>query len=154
MKDKESIGSVTKADVNIISHFSAGDSSRAIHHNLGIYGSFHLSLLPPKDTTTHRVTSRDVAARDRPPTGRSPAAHRPPTGRPPAAHSPPAAHRPPTGVKPCFFAKSVRFGRTELSTRDLQFEHGFKACSFKNKGNKLDFHTFGGEQMTKQKRKR
>ena len=27
------------------------------------YGSFHLSLLPPKDTAEHRVTSRDVAAR-------------------------------------------------------------------------------------------
>ena len=68
------------------------------------HGSFHLSLLTPKDTTKHRVTSRDVAARDRPPTGRPPAAHRPPTGRPPAAHRPPtgrppAAHRPSTGQK-------------------------------------------------------
>ena len=69
------------------------------------YGSFHLSLLTPKDTTKHRVTSRDVAARDRPPTGRPPAAHRQPTGRPPAAHRPPtgrppAVHRPPTGRPP------------------------------------------------------
>ena len=53
---------------------------------------------------------------------------------------------------PCFFTKSIKFGRTELSicrscadSRDLQSEHGFRACSFKSKGKKLEFHTFGGE---------
>ena len=54
------------------------------------------------------------------------------------------------GVKPCFVTKSVRFGRTELlfffpcsKSRDLGPEHGFRACSFKNKGKKLDFHILG-----------
>ena len=28
-------------------------------------------------------------------------------------------------------------------SRDLGPEHGFRACFFKNKGNKLDFHFFG-----------
>ena len=49
--------------------------------------------------------------------------------------------------RPCFVTKSVRFGRTELSisqicaeSRDLQSGHGFRACSFKKKGEKLNFH--------------
>ena len=37
-------------------------------------------------------------------------------------------------------------------SRDLQSEHGFRACSFKNKGNKLDFHTFS-DQKAEKKRK-
>ena len=37
VKDKEPIDSVTKKDVSIAPHFSHGDSSRAIHHILGIY---------------------------------------------------------------------------------------------------------------------
>ena len=44
-----------------------------------------------------------------------------------------------TKSQPCFFTKSVRFGRTELSIcricaewRDLQSEHDFRACSLKN----------------------
>ena len=56
-------------------------------------------------------------------------------------------------TRPCFFTKSVKFRFGELSiglscskSRDLQSEHGFRACSFKNKGEKLDFHTFGGQQ--------
>ena len=57
---------------------------------------------------------------------------------------------------PLFVTKSVRFGRTELffflflesSSWDLQSEHGFRACSSKNKGNKLDFHIFGGRATT------
>ena len=54
------------------------------------------------------------------------------------------------GSEPCFVTKSVRFGRTELlffflcsKSRDLGPEHGFRACSFENKRNKLDFHIFG-----------
>ena len=46
-----------------------------------------------------------------------------------------------------FFPKSVKFGFGELSicricaeSRDLGPEHGFRACSFKNKGEMLDFH--------------
>ena len=35
--DKESIGSVTRKDVSIASHFFHGDSSGAIHHFPGIY---------------------------------------------------------------------------------------------------------------------
>ena len=53
--------------------------------------------------------------------------------------------------RPCFDTKSVRFGRTELSisrtggeSRDLEIGHGFRACSFKSNGKKLDFHTLGG----------
>ena len=49
--------------------------------------------------------------------------------------------------QPCCLTKSVRFGRTELlfvfpcsKSRDLGPEHGFRACSLKNKGKKLDFH--------------
>ena len=52
--------------------------------------------------------------------------------------------------RPCFVTKSVRFGRTELlfffpcsKSRDLGPEHGFRACSFKNKGKKSDFHILG-----------
>ena len=52
-----------------------------------------------------------------------------------------------TKCQPCFFTKSVRFGRTELSicricaeSRDLQSGHGFRACSFKTKRKKLNFH--------------
>ena len=65
---------------------------------------------------------------------------------------------------PCFFTKSVKFGFGELSIRricaksqDLQSGHGFGACSFKNKRNKFDFHTFGiktTEQMNKNWRNR
>ena len=47
----------------------------------------------------------------------------------------------PLWVKHCFVTKSVRFGRTELSicrtcreSRDLEFEHGFRACFKKIKG--------------------
>ena len=49
--------------------------------------------------------------------------------------------------QPCFFTKSVKFGFGELSicricaeSRDLQSGHGFRACSFKNKRKKLNFH--------------
>ena len=34
-------------------------------------------------------------------------------------------------------------------SRDLGPEHGFRACSFKNKGNKLDFHILGVKQNKK-----
>ena len=50
-------------------------------------------------------------------------------------------------MQPCFFTKSVKFGFGELSicrisaeSRDLQSGHGFRACSFKNKRKKLNFH--------------
>ena len=59
--------------------------------------------------------------------------------------------------RPCFFTKSVRFGRTELlfffpcsKSRDLQSEHGFRACSFKRIRNKLKFHC---DQKAEKKRK-
>ena len=59
-------------------------------------------------------------------------------------------------LQPCFFTKSVKFGFGELSicricaeSRDLQSGHGFRACSFKNKRKKLDFHTFGGQKNEK-----
>ena len=62
--------------------------------------------------------------------------------------------------RPCFFTKSVKFGFGELSisricaeSRDLQSEHGFRACSFKNKGNKLDFHILGVKKPTKKTKK-
>ena len=58
--------------------------------------------------------------------------------------------------RPSFVTKSVRFGRTELlfffpcsKSRDLGPEHGFRACSFKNKGQKSDFHIFGGQKTNK-----
>ena len=58
--------------------------------------------------------------------------------------------------RPCFVTKSVRFGRTELlfffpcsKSRDLQSEHGFRACSFKNIREKLDFHTFWDQKAEK-----
>ena len=38
-------------------------------------------------------------------------------------------------------------------SRDLGPEHGFRACSFKNKGKKLDFHVFGGHKMKKKTKK-
>ena len=31
-------------------------------------------------------------------------------------------------------------------SRDLGPEHGFRACSFKNKGKKSDFHIYGGQK--------
>ena len=34
-------------------------------------------------------------------------------------------------------------------SRDLQSGHGFRACSFKNKGKQLDFHIFGGQKTNK-----
>ena len=34
-------------------------------------------------------------------------------------------------------------------SRDLGPEHGFRACSFKNKGKKSDFHIFGGQKTNK-----
>ena len=62
------------------------------------------------------------------------------------------------GAETLFVTKSVRFGRTELSicrtggeSRDLEFEHGFRACSLKNDGNKLDFHTLLGGGRTEKK---
>ena len=58
----------------------------------------------------------------------------------------------------CFFTKSVKFGFGELSicqicaeSRDLGPEHGFRACSFKDKGKKSDFHIFGVQQMKKKR---
>ena len=36
-------------------------------------------------------------------------------------------------------------------SRDLGPEHGFRACAFKNKEKKLDFHIFGVKQMKKLK---
>ena len=60
--------------------------------------------------------------------------------------------------QPSFVTKSVRFGRTELlflfpcsKSRDLQSEHGFKACSFKNIREKLDFHTFWDQPAEKKR---
>ena len=62
-------------------------------------------------------------------------------------------------MKTCFFTKSVKFGFGELSicricaeSRDLGPGHGFRACSFKNKGKKLDFHIFGVQKMKKMKK--
>ena len=59
-------------------------------------------------------------------------------------------------MRPCFFTKSVKFKSFEVflvpfesSRRDLESEHGFEACSLKNKGNNLDFHTFGGQKVKK-----
>ena len=34
-------------------------------------------------------------------------------------------------------------------SRDLPFGHGFRACSFKNKGKMSDFHIFGGQKTNK-----
>ena len=34
-------------------------------------------------------------------------------------------------------------------SRDLGPEHGFRACSLKNKGKKSDFHIFGGQKTNK-----
>ena len=66
-KDKEPIDPVTKMGVSIASHFSHGDSVRAIHQIPGIYrGSLEKRQKPKK-------------------------------------------------VRPCFFTKSVKFGRTEVS---------------------------------------
>ena len=62
--------------------------------------------------------------------------------------------------RPCFFTKSVKFGFGELSicricaeSRDLQSGHGFRACSFKNKRKKLDFHTFCDQPTEKKTEK-
>ena len=56
-------------------------------------------------------------------------------------------------METCFVAKSVRFGRTELSichtggeSRDLEFEHGFRAYCLRSKRGKSDFHTCGDEK--------
>ena len=64
-------------------------------------------------------------------------------------------------VTTCFFTKSVKFGFGELSicwicaeSRDLQSGHGFRACSFKNKRKKLDFHTFWDETADKKRKRR
>ena len=64
-----------------------------------------------------------------------------------------------TKVKPCFFTKSVRFVRAELtsffpesSSQGLQCGHGFRACSFRNTGNKFNFHTFGDEKTEQMKK--
>ena len=53
--------------------------------------------------------------------------------------------------------KSVKFRFGELSicricaeSRDLGPEHGFRACSLKNKGKKLDFHMSGVKKTKKQ----
>ena len=63
-------------------------------------------------------------------------------------------------MRPFFFTKSVKFGFGELSicricaeSRDLGPEHGFRACSFKNKRKKSDFHTFGVKQTKTLERK-
>ena len=63
-------------------------------------------------------------------------------------------------MRPCFFTKSVKFRSFEVflvpfesSRRDLESEHGFEACSLKNKGNNLDFRTFGGQQSEKKNEK-
>ena len=52
--------------------------------------------------------------------------------------------------------KSVKFRFGELSicricaeSRDLGPEHGFRACSFKNEREKLDFHVLGGHKTKK-----
>ena len=52
-----------------------------------------------------------------------------------------------------FFTKSVNIGFGELSisricaeSKDLQSGHGFRACSFKTKRNKLDFHSLKSKQ--------
>ena len=53
------------------------------------------------------------------------------------------------GVKPSFATKSVRFGRTELSicrtcreSRDLQIDHGFRACLKKKWKENVGFSHF------------
>ena len=57
--------------------------------------------------------------------------------------------------RPCFVTKSVRFGCTELlffpcsKSRDLQSEHGFRACSFQNIMKKLDVRTLKRNSGTK-----
>ena len=60
---------------------------------------------------------------------------------------------------PCFFTKSVKVGFGELSisricaeSRDLQSGHGFRACSFKSKRKKLDFHTFWDHKTEKKQK--
>ena len=48
------------------------------------------------------------------------------------------------------------FRPIESSRRDLGPEHGFRACSFKNKGKKLDFQQksdFGGSKNQKKTKK-
>ena len=51
-------------------------------------------------------------------------------------------------VQSCFFLFPCS------KSRDLGPEHGFKACSFKNKGKKLDFHILGvNKNETQNKRK-
>ena len=50
-------------------------------------------------------------------------------------------------VQACFVTVNSGFGELSIcascsKSRDLQSEHGFRACSFQDKGNKLDFHTF------------
>ena len=40
----------------------------------------------------------------------------------------------------------LSIGLSCSKSRDLQSEHGFRACSFKNKGKNLDVHTFGSQQ--------
>ena len=60
-----------------------------------------------------------------------------------------------------FFTKSVKFGFGELSigricpeSRDLGPGHGFRACSFENIREKLDFHTFCAPNSWKKTEKR
>ena len=60
--------------------------------------------------------------------------------------------------EPCFFTKTVRFGREKLSlfflessSRVLQPGHGFRACSFKSERKHLDFHMFGVKKRKKLK---
>ena len=45
-------------------------------------------------------------------------------------------------VQSCYFFPCSK-------SRDLGPEHGFRACSFKNKGKKLDFHILGVKKTKK-----
>ena len=55
--------------------------------------------------------------------------------------------------RPCFFTKSVKIGFGELSisricadSRDLGPEHGFRACCFNKKREKVGFSKFGNQK--------
>ena len=55
---------------------------------------------------------------------------------------------------PVIFSVKFRFVELSISricaeSRDLGPDHGFRACSFENKGNKIGFSYFGGQKNKK-----